>query len=314
MTKQATEATAQMNEPATNTKMPTTFPPHWNDIKDATSNNNVKIVSWNVASLKASLKKGCDNYVQAEHPDILCLQETKIKSKQEGDAVIPSGWKKMFPYRYWHAGETSGYAGCALLSRTEPMHVEYGFHAHSDKEEQEKVTLKKDTEGRVVTAEFPDFVVVNVYVPNAGQKLDRLDWKIKVWMPAFQHHLRYWATQKPLMVVGDVNVCMQDVDLARPKENRNKTAGFTVAEQQAWSEVMDALKLSDVWREWNPELQRYTYFSYRFQCRSKNLGWRLDQMLVDERLKDRVVQSEIREEAYGASDHVPLVLLLGDTE
>ncbi|ORX84008.1 hypothetical protein K493DRAFT_239487 [Basidiobolus meristosporus CBS 931.73] len=258
--------------------------------------NQIKLVSWNVNSLNAAMKKGFLEYVKAENPDILCLQETKLN--QAPKDVL----KKEYKYQYWPCCQSGkkGYAGTAILSRIEPLQVTYGLD-DSD----------LDDEGRVITLEFEAYFLVACYIPNAGEKLVRLKFR-EEWDVKMSEMLDKLNAKKPVIWAGDLNVAHEEIDLARPAQNRNKTPGFTDAERAGFSKCLSLSSgaMVDTFRHLHPDQSTYTYFSYRFQCRKKNLGWRLDYFVVSEALVPKVVHSAPRCECYGASDHVPIVLIL----
>ncbi|KAI9146140.1 Endonuclease/exonuclease/phosphatase [Paraphysoderma sedebokerense] len=270
--------------------------------KYKTTPGQLKIVSWNVNSLNASLKKGFKFYVEAENPDILCLQETKLNDPMHG--LFSKG---LYPWQYFtHSQDKKGYSGSAIFSKVKPLNVTYGLPS-----------TDLDNEGRLITLEFSKFYLVAAYVPNAGEGLKRLDYK-QEWDKEMKRYLNELdgKDDKYLIWAGDLNVAHQEIDLARPKTNsKYVTPGFTPEERQDFTDILNSEPpLIDTWRHLHPDLQRYTYFSYRFQCRKKNLGWRLDYFVVSERLmkEGKVVSSEIREECYGASDHVPIALVVKD--
>lgn len=195
-------------------------------------------------------------------------------------------------------------AGTAILSKHKPLSVSTTLPGHPD---------PASVKGRIVTLEFDNLYVVGTYVVNAGTDLKTLDAK-KEWNVHFTKYIRDLDAKKPVVWTGDLNVAPTELDLANAKRNWNKTAGYTEAETSAFAQILDpgddaeAGKFVDVWRRLHPEDKHYTYFSYRFQCRSKGLGWRLDMFVVSERLMDRVQRCEIRSDIYGASDHCPVVL------
>ncbi|CAG8458327.1 12789_t:CDS:10 [Ambispora leptoticha] len=287
------EPTVTSNTIPNNTTMPKQL------VFPAKPEGTVKFVSWNVSGLKASLKKGFKFYVQAEDPDILCLQETKINEPMYD---IVDGEK--YKCREWGFEDKKGYGGIAIFSKIEPISKTYGLPTHP----------KPDiTKGRIITLEFPTLYYVACYVPNAGEKLVRLKEKIE-WDNAMEKYLRELDAKKPVIWAGDLNVAHKEIDLARPESN-SKTAGFTREERQDFEKILNGGedKFIDTWRHFHPDTKGvYTYYSYRFQARVKGIGWRLDYHVVSERLLDRVVESEMRSECWGASDHIPLVLLLKD--
>lgn len=260
-----------------------------------------KLCTYNVASLKAASQKGLLEYVKAENPEILCLQETKLQKAPEEDQYFS---KSQFPFQaWWCSTAKKGYSGTAILSKFTPVSQFFGF----------KNAPELDSEGRVITVEFSDFYLVNAYVPNAGDKLVRLEYRLN-WDKTMKDHLiSLESTGKPVIYTGDLNVAHHPIDLANPKQNL-KTAGFTQEERDSFSDQLkgdNSGKYSriDVDRHFHPEEpKRYTFYSYRSGARSKGTGWRLDYFVVSESMLNRMVASDIRFSCYGASDHVPSVL------
>ncbi|GAA5878406.1 hypothetical protein JCM16303_002762 [Sporobolomyces ruberrimus] len=267
----------------------------------------VRISSWNVAGLKACEKKGFSKYVEAEDADILCLNETKCENLS-----LPS-IDDRYPYRYWGVHHKKGQAGVAIFSKIEPINVVKGLPTT------EPDVPQKDSEGRIITLEFEKSYVVATYVPNAGQGLKTLPEKA-AWNKAFEVYLRELDSKKPVIWIGDLNVVPTDLDIRNWKTNYNKSAGVTDTEIDGFKSQLagpekeegkegGAGKMIDVWRERNKELiGHYTYFSYKFQCRSKGIGWRIDMVVASERILSKVKQCEIRQTIYGASDHVPIIV------
>nr|CAG8520028.1 15448_t:CDS:2 [Entrophospora candida]CAG8527862.1 3282_t:CDS:2 [Entrophospora candida] len=259
----------------------------------------VKFVSYNVAGLNASLKKGFKNYIEAEDPDILCLEETKVSKEVDGAIDY-----KKYQYYWWGINETKkGHGGISVFSKIKPISSTLGLPTHPNPE---------ITKGNIITLEFPELYYVACYVPNAGSKLVKLDERMG-WDAAMEKYLRQLDEKKPVIWAGDLNVSHKEIDLTNPKKN-HKTAGFTPEERGNFEKILNGggdKKFVDTWRHFHPNaLGCYTYYSYRYQCRSKNIGWRLDYHVVSERILDRVVESEIRSECYGASDHLPIVMIL----
>ncbi|KAJ2361110.1 hypothetical protein H4R23_003784 [Coemansia sp. Cherry 401B] len=260
----------------------------------------LKIVTYNVNSLAAASKKGFKEYVAAESPDILCLQETKANQPM---AFLLS--KTQYPHQLWHCSRAKkGYSGTAVFSKRKPLRTTYGFEDN-----------KLDDEGRLITVEYDSFHLVACYVPNAGEKLVRLDRRMR-WDEAMRAHLDALEQTKPVIYTGDLNVAHAEVDLARPDTN-HRSAGFTDEERQSFTTTLQgsALPRVDAFRQLYPTARAdaYTYFGYRANCREKRLGWRLDYFVVSQPLMPRVVDVINRNQCYGASDHVPLLLYLRDT-
>ncbi|EPT06055.1 hypothetical protein FOMPIDRAFT_1154774 [Fomitopsis schrenkii] len=271
----------------------------------------VRIATWNICGLAAAQKKGFKYYVEAEDPDIIILTETKVNN-----APVDPALSERFPHRYWSIADKKTYSGTAILSKIKPLSVSTTLPGHPD-----PISVK----GRIVTLEFEKCWLVGTYVVNAGTGLKTLDAK-KEWNKHFTAYIRSLDKQKPVIWAGDLNVAPTEKDLANPKTNWNKTPGYTEAETSAFARILDPSgaapdsdeaagtedvgKFVDVWRAMHPDLRHYTYFGYRFQCRSKGIGWRLDMFVVSERFVDRVKMCEIRSEIYGASDHCPVTLEL----
>ena len=249
----------------------------------------MKLVSWNVNGLRACLNKGFLDYVAAEAPDVLCLQETKLQPEQ---AVFDlPGY-----HRYFYSADKRGYSGTAVLTRTEPLSVSYGFgediHRH---------------EGRVITAEYPDFYLVCCYTPNSQDGLRRLDYRL-LWEDDLRAYLLSLDAVKPVVYCGDLNVAHQEIDLKNPASNR-LNPGFSDDERQKMTELL-AAGFTDTFRRLHPDATgAYSWWSYRFNARENNAGWRIDYFIVSDRLAPRIAAAEIRRDVYG-SDHCPVVLEL----
>jgi len=259
-----------------------------------------RLATWNVCGLAASQKKGFKYYVEAENPDILVLSETKVNNESVDPAL-----KERFPHSYWSISDKKSYSGTAILSKHKPLSVDKTLPGHPDP------SLVK---GRIITLEFETCYIIGTYVVNAGADLKTLDAK-KEWNVHFEKYIRDLDKKKPVIWTGDLNVAPTEMDLANAKKNWNKTAGYTEAETTSFKNILDppdevegAHKFVDVWRRLHPTDKHYTYFSYRFNCRMKGIGWRLDMFVLSERMMERVKMCEIRSEIYGASDHCPVVL------
>ena len=250
----------------------------------------MKIVSWNVNGVRAAVKKDFINEVKKSKADIYCIQETKAQDDQVLEAL-----KDLKGYTINSVSAVKkGYSGVAIFSKEEPISISTGIGIE-----------EHDQEGRVLCAEFSDFFMVNVYVPNSGSGLKRLDYRAE-WDQAFADYLSSLKKTKPVIVTGDFNVAHQPIDLARPKSNYNKTSGYTQVEIDGISNILDQ-GFIDAYRNLYPEKVEYTFWSVRFGARAKNVGWRLDYFLVDEQLKDKLVDSSIQTAIMG-SDHCPLSL------
>ena len=249
----------------------------------------MKLISWNTNGIRACMGKGFLESMAAQDADIICIQETKM---QIGQAEVPmEGY-----HQYWCAAEKKGYSGTAVFTRVEPLSVSYGIGVDVH-----------DHEGRVITCEYEDFYLVNVYVPNSQNELKRLDYRMQ-WEDDFRTYLTGLDAVKPVVVCGDLNVAHTEIDLKNPKTN-TKNAGFTPEERAKMTELLSA-GFVDSWRYFNPEVEGvYSWWSYRFKAREKNAGWRIDYFLVSEKLKDRMKGADILTEIMG-SDHCPVVLEL----
>ncbi|XP_058981147.1 recombination repair protein 1 isoform X1 [Musca domestica] len=252
---------------------------------------NLKISSWNVAGLRSWLKKEGLKFLEYEEPDIFCLQETKCTTDQ-----LPEEVQRIPGYHPYWLCMPGGYAGVAIYSKIMPINVEYGI---GNKE--------FDDAGRIITAEYEKFFLINVYVPNSGRKLVNLDARMK-WEKLFQEFVEKLNARKPLVICGDMNVSHQEIDLANPKTN-TRNAGFTKEERDKMSELL-ALGYIDTFRHLYPDRKgAYTFWTYMGNARSRNVGWRLDYFLVSERFVKKVVDNCIRSQCMG-SDHCPITLFL----
>ena len=251
----------------------------------------MKLISWNVNGLRAAVQKGFLDYFNQEDADIFCLQETKLQAGQI-DLEL-NGY-----HQYWNYAEKKGYSGTAIFTKKEPISVTYGLGIE-----------EHDKEGRVITLEFENFFMITVYTPNSQEALARLDYRMK-WEDDFRAYLLKLNEIKPVIVCGDLNVAHQEIDLKNPKTNR-KNAGFSDEEREKMSKLLES-GFIDTFRYFYPELTgAYSWWSYRFNARKNNAGWRIDYFLVSERLKDSLEDAEIHKDILG-SDHCPVVLKLKD--
>lgn len=245
----------------------------------------MKFISWNVNGLRACYDKGFVDIMRGLDADFFCLQETKMQAGQL-DAEI-EGY-----HSYWCYAEKKGYSGTAIYSKHEPLSVTYGLGIE-----------EHDHEGRVITLEMPDFYLVTVYTPNSQDGLRRLDYRM-TWDDAFRTHLERLDAHKPVVVCGDLNVAHQEIDLKNPKSNR-KNAGFTDEERQKFSLLLEA-GFTDTFRHFYPDTEGvYSWWSYRFQARAKNAGWRIDYFLASNRLQPHLTSAHIHTDIFG-SDHCPV--------
>ena len=249
----------------------------------------MKLISWNVNGLRACMQKGFMDFFNEMNADIFCLQETKM---QEGQLEMElPGY-----YQYWNSAEKKGYSGTAIFTKQEPIQVTYGIGIEGH-----------DHEGRVITAEFADFYVVTVYTPNSQRELTRLDYRMK-WEADFLTYLNGLKEKKPVIFCGDLNVAHKEIDLKNPKTNR-RNAGFTDEERACFTTVLENGYI-DTFRYFYPDVTEvYSWWSYMFQARAKNAGWRIDYFVVSEELKDRLVDAKIHTQVLG-SDHCPVELEL----
>ena len=249
----------------------------------------MKLISWNVNGLRAALKKDFEASVTALDADVICLQETKL-SEGQIDFELP-GYEAFFNY-----AEKKGYSGTAIFTRVKPLAVTYGLGIP-----------EHDREGRVITAEFPDFYLVTVYTPNSQDGLKRLDYRM-VWEDAFRAYLKELEEKKPVIACGDLNVAHTEIDLKNPKTN-HKNAGFSDEERAKMTELLRS-GFIDTWRYFNPDVTGvYSWWSYRFHARENNAGWRIDYFIASESLKERLISADIHNEIYG-SDHCPVELVI----
>ena len=249
----------------------------------------MRFLSWNVNGLRACVKKGFEDVFHAEDADFFCLQETKL---QPGQIELD------FPgyEQFWCSAEKKGYSGTAIFAKHKPLSVQYnlGIPEH-------------DTEGRVITLEYPDFWLVTVYTPNAQDGLKRIDYRM-AWEDAFRAHLKALDETKPVIVCGDMNVAHEEIDLKNPKSNRGN-AGFSDEERGKFTELL-ASGFTDTFRRLYPDLTgAYSWWSYRFNARANNAGWRIDYFLVSDRIADKIEDAFILNRIEG-SDHCPVGLEL----
>ena len=249
----------------------------------------MKLISWNVNGLRACVGKGFLEFFRIIGADAVCLQETKLQPHQI--QLETPGYRQ-----YWNSAERKGYSGTAILTRMDPLTVSYGLGIP-----------EHDTEGRVITCEFPAFYLVTVYTPNAQDGLRRIDYRMQ-WDDAFRDYLLALDRKKPVVVCGDMNVAHQEIDLKNPGPNRGN-AGFSDEEREKFSRLL-ASGFTDTFRLLYPEQTgAYSWWSYRFHARENNAGWRIDYFLVSDRLRERVTAARILQEVYG-SDHCPIELEL----
>ena len=248
-----------------------------------------KLISWNVNGLRACVGKGFLDFFREAEADVFCIQESKL---QEGQIELDlPGY-----HQYWNYARKKGYSGTAMFTKEEPVSVSYGIGME-----------EHDTEGRVITAEFPEYYVVTCYTPNSQDGLARLDYRMK-WEDDFLAYLKKLEENKHVVFCGDLNVDHKEIDLKNPKTNR-KNAGFTDEERGKFTDLL-ATGFVDTFRYFYPDLEGiYSWWSYRFSARAKNAGWRIAYFCVSESLKDRLVSASIHNTVMG-SDHCPVELVI----
>jgi exodeoxyribonuclease-3 len=251
----------------------------------------MKLISWNVNGIRAVIAKNFAEFVTTENPDILCLQETKARPDQVELPLEMGGYRS-----YWNSAEKPGYSGVAVFTREKPLEVHVGM-GHDE----------HDSEGRVLTLEYPDFIMVNVYTPNSQDELRRLPYRMS-WDEAFRRHCAGHAMKKPVIFCGDLNVAHQEIDIARPKENR-RSPGFSDEERASFDKLLSA-GFVDTFRHLHPnKTEAYSWWSYRAGARPRNIGWRIDYFGVSTPFIGRVASAEILPHVHG-SDHCPVSITL----
>ena len=257
----------------------------------------MKVIAFNVNSLRNIIKKNnLFDMIEKEDPTILCMSETKltcpiIDVQKEMEENV-----KGYKYRYYSTcSEKGGYAGTAIYSKKEPKNIFYGLYDNN---------INIDNEGRVITLEFKKFFLIHVYTPNSGIALQRLEFRTKVWDPAFKKWLIHLQKSKPIIVCGDLNVANEEIDLKNPKSN-HKTAGFTDEERESFKKILEDVGLIDTYRYKYPTKEEYSYWTYRMNARKKNVGWRIDYFLVSKSIINKVKKSKILTDVMG-SDHAPI--------
>lgn len=249
----------------------------------------MRLISWNVNGLRACMQKGFLDYFHESNADFFCLQETKL---QEGQIDLPlDGY-----YQYWNYAQKKGYSGTAVFTRHQPINVAYGMNIP-----------EFDTEGRLITLEYPEFYLVTCYTPNAQRELARLDFRM-AWEAALADYLCKLNMSKPVIICGDLNVAHQEIDLKNPKSNRG-SAGFSDEERACFSSLLQC-GFTDSFRYLYPDATGiYSWWSYMYKARQNNAGWRIDYFLVSESLNEKIMEASIHTEIMG-SDHCPVGLEL----
>ncbi|WP_185257630.1 exodeoxyribonuclease III [Anaerocolumna chitinilytica] len=247
----------------------------------------MRFISWNVNGLRACLGKGFEDFFKEQDADFFCLQETKMEKEQ---------WEHSFDgyYEFWNSAVKKGYSGTAIFAKREPLAVTYDLGIE-----------KHDQEGRVITLEYDDFYLVNVYTPNSKRELARLDYRME-WEDDFRAYLKELDKKKPVILCGDLNVAHKEIDLKNPKTN-TMNAGFTKEERNKMTELLENGFVDSFRYLYPDDTDRYTWWSYMFRAREKNAGWRIDYFIVSEVLKDKIRDSIIHKDTLG-SDHCPVEL------
>tara|TARA_Y100001970_G_scaffold138569_1_gene170476 strand:+ start:1102 stop:1857 length:756 start_codon:yes stop_codon:yes gene_type:complete len=251
----------------------------------------MKFISWNVNGLRAVIKKGFYDFADQHQPDVLCLQEIKANKEQ-----VDLEFEK-YPYQYWNSAIKKGYSGTAIFSKIKPINEIYGIGIE-----------EHDQEGRVISLEFEKYFLVTVYTPNSKRELLRLDYRQK-WDADFLSFVKDLEQKKPVIFCGDLNVAHKEIDLKNPKTNR-RNPGFTDEERSSFDNIIDA-GFIDTFREFNSEGGHYTWWSYMFQARKKDIGWRIDYFCISEILKPKLKDAYILKDVLG-SDHAPVAMELND--
>ena len=247
----------------------------------------MKFISWNVNGLRACVGKGFSDFFEQADADFFCLQETKL---QEGQIQLDLPGR----VQYWNYAQKKGYSGTAIFAKEPPISVTYGVGVEH-----------LDTEGRLITLEYPNFILVTCYTPNAQQGLARIDHRLE-WDEAFRNHLKALDAHKSVIVCGDLNVAHQEIDLKNPASNRG-SAGFSDEERESFGKLLDA-GFTDSFRFLHPDATgMYSWWSYRFNARANNAGWRIDYFLVSNRIAHKITATPIHSQVFG-SDHCPVEL------
>ena len=252
----------------------------------------MKLISWNVAGLRACLNKGFDRFFELENADIYCLQETKVLEEQ--NPFHPLGYNE-----YLYPAEKKGYSGTMIYSKIKPLSVKYGID-----------DLEYDSEGRTITLEFDNFYLVNCYVPNAKRELERMDSRMR-FEDLMRNYLLDLKSKKNVIYCGDLNVAHEEIDIKNPKTN-HFSAGFTDQERGKMTELLNS-GFIDTYRYFNPEEVKYTWWSYMFQSRLKDIGWRIDYFIVNQEFIDNVISTKIYSDVLG-SDHCPIGIEIKDSK
>ena len=248
----------------------------------------MKIISWNVNGIRAVLKKGFLDFINDTDPDIICIQETKAHPEQVELSL------DKYPYKFWNSAEKKGYSGTAIFSKIKPLNINYDMNIK-----------KHDQEGRVICLELKNYYLVTVYTPNSKRDLSRLAYREKEWDVDFLKYLKKLEQNKPIIFCGDLNVAHKEIDLKNYKTNK-RNAGFTDEERIGFDNYINS-GFIDTFRIFNKDEGHYTWWSYMFNSRAKNVGWRIDYFCVSELIKNKIKKSIILPEVMG-SDHAPILI------
>ncbi len=244
----------------------------------------MKLISWNVNGIRAATNKGFYDFFENIDADIFCIQETKLQEEQ-----IDENMKKLREFNYWNSAEKKGYSGTAVFSKIKPISVTYG----------------DDNEGRVITCEYDNFYLVNCYTPNSKRELERLDYRMK-WEDEIRDYLIKLDKIKPVIYCGDFNVAHKEIDLKNPSSNHHN-AGFTDEEREKMTLLLDSNFIDTFRYKYPDKTDCYTWWSYMFNARKNNAGWRIDYFIVSDRIKDKIIDAKIHQDILG-SDHCPVEL------
>ena len=259
----------------------------------------MNIISWNVNGLRSLLKKTfLYDLINKESPDILCLSETKMTD----DAINILDINNKINYKYHYYNNSiikKGYSGTYIFSNIEPLNILYGIIIDN---------IQYDNEGRVITLELQKYYIINIYTPNSGENLQRLNWRIDIWDSKFKEYILLLKKHKPVLICGDLNVAKEEIDIKNSKTNL-RNAGFTIEERNSFCRLLTECDLIDIYRKIYPTQIEYTYWSYKYNSRNKNIGWRIDYFLISKKLKNTIINCFILTDVLG-SDHAPIKLLL----
>lgn len=266
----------------------------------------MKLISWNVNGFRAVTKKGFYDFFESVDADIFCIQETKMQESQ-----LEEKMKRIGKYQYWNSAVKKGYSGTAVFSKEKPEWVTYGITDEiasiilKKQKSKDKLVIKENDEGRIITCEYKDFYLVNCYVPNSKRGLERLEYR-QVWEDEMREYLKALDKQKPVIYCGDLNVAHEEIDLKNPSTNHHN-AGFTDEERNKMTDLLKSGFIDSFRFLYPEETGAYTWWSYMFHARENNAGWRIDYFIVSERIKNKIKDVKIHNNILG-SDHCPVEL------